>query len=368
VLISHPLQPFDPRTVTPGALGRPGPFTFDPAALRGAVASVAPRHPAPVFLPTPLPPPARQDLDLGDLAALLTNPVKGFLRQRLDVGVRFEEDDPSDSLPVELNALEKWGVGSRLLRDGLAGVSEADCRQSEWRRGVLPPGPLGSRALDEVLQDVRPLVEKTAALRAKPRRTVDVTVGLTDGRQLRGTVSGIHETVQVAVSYSKLGPAARLRAWINLLALTASDAETLWGAATVGRGEAGHPACATLTPLPRDKAVEHLEQLVELFDKGLREPLPMPVKTAHEYAAARYRDADVSEARRRAKMKWISGNYPGEDDDQAHQQVWGHRAPFETLLVPVHPDESWGGEPDRFAELAVRLWFPLLEHEQRAVL
>jgi exodeoxyribonuclease V gamma subunit len=315
-----------------------------------------------------LPAPPRQDLDLGDLAALLTNPAKGFLRQRLDVGVRFDEDDPSDSLPVELNALEKWGVGSRLLRDGLAGVSEADSRQSEWRRGVLPPGPLGSRALDEVLNDVRPLVEKTASLRVKPRRNVDVTVELADGRQLRGTVGSIHETVQVTVSYSKLGPAARLRAWINLLALTASDPETPWGAATVGRGEAGHPACATLTPLSRDQALEQLEQLVGLYDKGLREPLPMPVKTAHEYAAARFRDADVSEARRRAGMKWTSGTYPGEDDDQAHQQVWGRRAPFETLLAPAQPDESWGGEPDRFAELAVRLWFPLLGHEQRAVL
>ena len=67
-------------------------------------------------------------------------------------------------------------------------------------------------------------------------------------------------------------------------------------------------------------------------------------------------------------MKWTSGTYPGEDDDQAHQQVWGRRAPFETLLAPAQPDESWGGEPDRFAELALRLWFPLLGHEQRAVL
>ena len=96
----------------------------------------------------------------------------------MDVGVRFEEDDPSDALPVELDALEKWGVGNRLLRDRLAGISEADCRQAEWRRGVLPPGPLGLRTLEAVLDELRPLVDKTAALRAKPRRTVDVTADL----------------------------------------------------------------------------------------------------------------------------------------------------------------------------------------------
>ena len=36
ILIRHPLQPFDPRNVTPGALGTTGPFTFDPVALHGA--------------------------------------------------------------------------------------------------------------------------------------------------------------------------------------------------------------------------------------------------------------------------------------------------------------------------------------------
>jgi exodeoxyribonuclease V gamma subunit len=302
------------------------------------------------------------------MIALLTNPVKGFLKQRLDVGVRFEQDEPSDALPVELDALEKWGVGDRLLRDRLAGITEADCQQAEWRRGVLPPGPLGTRTLDAVLNELRPLVDKTAELRAKPRRTVDITVQLSDGRQLRGTVSGLHDTVLVAVSYSKLGAPARLRAWINLLALTAADPDTPWAAATVGRDEPTRPACAALTPLAGHTALTVLEELVELYDKGLREPLPMPVKAAADYALARNRGLDVAEAQRRARMKWTSGTYPGEDDDAAHIQVWGRGTPFETLLTPTRPDEVWGGEPDRFAELATRLWFPLLAHEKRATL
>ena len=369
VVVRHPLQPFDARTVTPAALGTPGrSFTFDPAALKGASAAAGPRHQVPVFLPSPLPKMPRQDIDLTALSALLTHPAKGFLKQRLDVGVRFEEDDPSDALPVELDALEKWGVGNRLLRDRLAGISEADCRQAEWRRGVLPPGPLGVRTLEDVLNDLRPLVDRTAALRAKPRRTVDVTATLDDGRQLRGTVSGVHDTVLVGVSFSKLGAAARLKAWINIVALTATDPDTPWGAATVGRGRVGQPQCATLTPLTRQQATEVLEQLVELYDRGLREPLPIPVKTAAEYASIRFGGADPSEAHARAKMKWTSGKFPGEDDDGAHLQVWGPHAPFDTLLTALRPDEVSGGEPDRFAELATRLWFPLLEHEQRAVL
>jgi len=369
VVVRHPLQPFDHRTVTPGDLGTPGrPFTFDPAALNGARAATAPRVDVPVFLPSPLPPLPRQDIDLDNLVRLLIHPAKGFLRQRLDIGVRFEEDDPSDALPVELDALEQWGVGTRLLHDRLAGISESDCRQAEWRRGVLPPGPLGMRTLETVLDDLRPLVDKTAPLRAKPRRTVDVVADLADGRQLRGTVSGLHESILVTVSYSKLGAAARLKAWIIVVALTAANPETPWGAATVGRDRPGHPKCATLTPLAKETAVTVLQQLVELFDQGMREPLPLPVKSAAEYAEHRFRNADVQDSQYRAKQKWTSNKFPGEDEDGAHLQVWGRHAPFETLLGALPGKDSKTGEPDRFSDLATRLWFPLLEHEQRAVL
>jgi exodeoxyribonuclease V gamma subunit len=369
VVIRHPLQPFDHRTVTRGELGTIGrPFTFDPAALNGARAAAAPRLGVPAFLPSPLPPLPRQDVDLDDLVKMLIHPAKGFLRQRLDIGIRFEEGDPSDALPVELDSLEQWGVGNRLLRDRLAGISESDCQQAEWRRGVLPPGPLGIRTLEAVLDDLRPLVDKTAALRAKPRRTVDVLADLTDGRQLRGTVTGLHESILVAVSYSKLGPAARLRAWITMVALTASNPETPWGAATVGRDRPGHPKCATLTPLAKETAVTVLRQLVELYDQGLREPLPIPVRSAAEYAEHRFRNADVQDAQYRAKQKWVSSKFPGEDEDGANLQVWGRAAPFDVLLSALPAKDVRAGEPDRFSDLATKLWFPLLEHEQRAPL
>ncbi|MGS0688612.1 exodeoxyribonuclease V subunit gamma [Nakamurella sp. GG22] len=378
VEIRHPLQPFDARTVLPGKLGRPGAFTFDPTALAGARAAAGPRVDVPLFLPSPLPAPPRTDIDLADLIRLLTHPAKGFLRQRLDIGLRFEEDDPSDALPVELDALETWGVGDRLLKDRLAGVSEEECRQAEWRRGVLPPGPLGQRTLNGVLEDLRPLVDRTAALRAAPRRTADVTVDLADGRQVRGTVSGLHDTVLVAVLFSRLGAAARLRAWISIVALTASDGDSSWGAATVGRGAHAHPQCATLTPLPPGMAGAVIEELVELYDQGLREPLPLPVKAAAAYAETRFGGADPADAYVRAREKWATGKFPGEDDDDAHALVWGRRAPFASLLTPCRTTDlgamaaairpAAGGESDRFAALATKLWFPLLDHEQKAML
>ena len=49
IVIRHPLQPFDVRNVTRGALGMPAdtPFTFDPTALTAAEAASADRGPEP---------------------------------------------------------------------------------------------------------------------------------------------------------------------------------------------------------------------------------------------------------------------------------------------------------------------------------
>ncbi len=48
-------------------------------------------------------------------------------------------------MPVDIDALEEWTVGDRLLNDILRGMTPADAQQAEWRRGTLPPGQLGWR-------------------------------------------------------------------------------------------------------------------------------------------------------------------------------------------------------------------------------
>ncbi len=55
VIVRHPLQPFDQRNFTPGALIRGGPWSFDRTALEGARALRAPRVDQPPFLEAALP-------------------------------------------------------------------------------------------------------------------------------------------------------------------------------------------------------------------------------------------------------------------------------------------------------------------------
>ncbi len=76
--------------------------------------------------------------------------MRAFLRQRLGIGVAEYDDEVEDALPVELDALEEWGIGQRLLEARLAGTGARTAALAEIARGSLPPGVLGKPVVDRV--------------------------------------------------------------------------------------------------------------------------------------------------------------------------------------------------------------------------
>jgi exodeoxyribonuclease V gamma subunit len=354
VVVRHPLQPHDARQFT-----GPTPFSFDPVNLAGARRLIRPPAPG---LPRQRLPLRGGPVALDDLVAFLEHPVRAYLRQRLRITLPGEDDTVDDALAVSLDALQEWAVGDRLLAAALAGTDPADARRMEWLRGTLPPGPLGSQVLAKVGERVGPLAEASAPLLAGPACAVDVGIDLGGGRLLSGTVNGVRAGAVVTVTYSRLSPRHRLRAWVLALALSGSGAGDR--AVTVGRGPRG-PATATVVAPAGAPAV--LAQLVELHDRGLREPLPIATKTSAAYAAARLGGDSREQALESAGRAWHDTRFPGEDEDRHHRYVWGEAAPLGDLLAePSADDEPWPDEPTRFGALACRLWAPLLAAEERA--
>ncbi|WP_459969888.1 exodeoxyribonuclease V subunit gamma [Nocardioides pyridinolyticus] len=353
VLTHHPLQPYDARNFLSA-----GPFSFDTAALAGARSAWGVRHEPPPLLDGPLPPGARDDVSLQDLRDFLGHPVRAFLRGRLDVATPFEPDDLADAIPVTLDSLEKWQIGDRLLRELLAGQDPVAVMTAEQLAGTLPPGGLGTTALNEVVEECQRLWSRTADLRDGDRRSVDVDVDLGDGRRLTGTVPGVYGSRVVSLGYSRLNARQRLHAWVDLLALSATYPDQHWTAHAVGKDRAG-PKRALSGPLDH-RAVDWLRRLVDLRDRGLCAPLPVPVKTGLAWAEAHARelmgqDTPPVEAARR---EWETDPHhqfgiTGEDADPYHHRVFGVGAPVEALVGAGLGDAAW------------TIWEPLLTGAER---
>jgi exodeoxyribonuclease V gamma subunit len=369
VVVQHPLQPFDPRNFTPGALGWAGPASFDATSLAAATAARGERRPVPLFLAAPLPDLPKEDvIEIGELVRFLEHPVRAFLRERLDVAQTSRDEEVSDRLPLEAEGLDQWAIGDRLLTARLAGADLDRATAAEWRRGFLPPGELGKGTLLTVMERVEPIVAAAGEF-AGEAKSVDVAVDLPDGRLVSGTVA-VRGSTLLRVVYSTLAPKHRLRAWVQLLMLAAGEPDITWSAVTIGRGAGKRPTpkkSTMLAPTVFDARL-WLEQLVDIRGRGMRQPLPMPVKTAAAYATCRFAGESIEQAETAANREWVDSRYTfGEAGDAEHELVWGGSAPLSVLLQEQpSADEAgwWLDESTRFGQLARRVWHPLLDSER----
>ncbi len=401
VVTEHPLQSFDPQNFVAGRLADAAPWSFDPVDLAGARALTRPPAPRPPFLAHPLERLSTDGVSLDSLVRFLEHPVRAFLRERLGWYASRSGGQVKDELPVELDNLELWGVGDRMLDALLGGATLDQARAAELGRGLLPPGALGGDQLHDVEQAVEALAACARTQLPAPQATpasVEVQVRLLDGRMLIGTVPDVYDTAPTATSaapaapvtgeapggrivrcvYSRLGPKHRLAAWARFLAFTAAHPEREVSAVTIGRGAGtakGVPRIEIAT-LPafdggpeerRERALTELARLVDLYDRGMCEPLPLYAKTSEAYV-----DAVRGERSPRAECAktWKADDFSfGEGGEPEHRLVLGAGATVADVFAepagPHETGEGWGTDTSRFGRLARRLWEPLFDHEHK---
>ena len=380
ILHRHPLQPFDPRNFGGGGSERP--FSFDRAALAGArqLRRLPERGPdrargggggvaaaraelAGLTGLAELPEYQLPDLiELADLIRFFQHPARAYLRNRTGLSRWGEDPEPSDEIPVELDGLQAWSIGDRMLGRHLQGIDLDQLAAAEWRRGTLPPRQLGARTLDPVARSVTELGLLAGPYLEGVRRQLDVRIDLPAGadgsfrgRSLVGTVTSIVDDRLVSVSYSRLNAKHRLRSWIELLALSAAEPGTAWTAITIGRG-----GQSRLGPVPPPTAALLLADLADLYRTGLNAPIPLPIQVAAAYAAVRYQDRSVDVARGRLEKTWER------ERDSTFELFYGAGTSMADLQreSSIRAEERGNtAEPSRFATLARRVWQPLIDSE-----
>ncbi len=158
--------------------------------------------------------------------------------------------------------------------------------------------------VDEIWGGVADIAGQAQALIAGEARSVDVKVEVA-GRRVTGTVPGVRGSVLGTVTYSKVNPRHRIGAWVRLLALCATG--EAYSSATIGRasGAHGRVTVARVPALSRDDALAQLAVLIDLYDRGLREPLPLACRTSAAFAAGG-----------NARGEWESDRFPKEDRER----------------------------------------------------
>ena len=334
------------------------PFGFDPRAMEAARARQDRSPERAPFLAEPLPEHSIESVDLARLHSFFRRPVRYFFNERLDAQFAQAQEAKPDHLPVDLDPLEKWQLGMDLID---AGFSRANARRFisiQQARGALPPGRLG----DAQVVELTDLVEEMFALlseRGLSARDDHYEVNALLGKvQLDGHVSSWSRGPNpgpINLTYSAADGRHKLDLWLDLLAMTVTDSDQNWRALGLARRPKtqSKPASAVVTTLqvkgssPEERrlhAEAGLSLAVDLYRRGLREPLPLFPKSSPEIAAGK----NIS-------SKWDGGLFSERGDDY-HAEVFGHLDAVALREIPLRGDEPFGNGDDRAARFAHVLW------------
>ncbi|HEX9621554.1 MAG TPA: exodeoxyribonuclease V subunit gamma, partial [Polyangiaceae bacterium] len=217
-VVVHPLQPFSPRYF--GAGDDPRLFGFGQSRLSGARALVQAERRVPGLQSAPLPGIELPELlPLDVLTAFFEHPARGLFERRLGVELRERVDLVLDREPVELDALERYAIGSLLLERALERGDPADELEAARARGVLPYGVIGACAFEDLRAEVTAVAEAARPwLEGERLPPAPLELHLA-GTTLVGALRDVWPRAQVWQSYQRGHPRRALSLWIRHLVL-----------------------------------------------------------------------------------------------------------------------------------------------------
>ena len=312
LVLRHPLQPF-----SPAAFGAEDARLFSyrghwhPAAgrLSGARAALPPWLDAAGALAAPVE--TETDLPLDALRRFLQSPAEQFLRQRL--GLRLPELDAAaddlEPLQVPGGGLERMALQRAVFDALLAGHDAAAMQDALRARGLLPSGPLGARALAQVMQEVTPYAQAFAQWRgdgAAGSLPVEVDI---DGVRVHGRLADVWPQGIARLRFGTPNATSSIRHGLDwLLASAAGIGLPL--VEVQDDGDVGIDAHVR-QPLAPGAARDALRALLALRREGLQRPLPFAPHSAWElFVSAIEPDRGVRNARNRwrgSDHSWAEG-------------------------------------------------------------
>ena len=274
------------------------------------------------FMPAitlPEPGPEWAEVTLDRLVKFFHHPSKFLLAERLGVRLPEEEAPMPDSEPSSLDGLTRHQLRDRLTarsvsRGGLA-ADAAVARAT----GALPPGYAGESAYGTIAEEVGELLDRLTpdlAGAVLPALPLELNAG---GLRLLGGLTDVRPQALVRYRAGKLRPVDRVQAWLAHLALQCAAPDTH------PKTTIFHALDATLRFRPVDEAREILATMLDLYTRGLREPLRFFPNTSWEFAKQKLRPSKTSKKspQQAAEQAWLGSNYtPGEADNAWLQLAW----------------------------------------------
>lgn len=299
LVTQHRLQPFSPAYFRRDS----GLFSYSEENCVASEAAAAERSEPPPFITAPISEPEEEwrQVDAAQLIRFFGNPAKFFIEQRLDLRLPRMDGMLEESEPLEIDSLAKYRLQQDLLTHALRGDSLAQLLPALRATGELPPGHAGDarlRAMREAAEEFATLVRQHFVQGADERREVALAL---DDFSLSARLDNLHGGRLVHYRLTTRKPKDLLTAWINhLFANTGRATESI----LITADKENCPVLESFAPIAPKDAQEHLGQLLQLYWRGLREPLRLFPRSSLAYVEQMLKPKGNRSPLEAAQAKW----------------------------------------------------------------
>ena len=351
IITQHRLQAFSPACFREeGKKEDPRIFSYSEENCCIARQLCKARSPKPAFISGSLSFPGEdwKNIALDRLCSFYRNPAKFLLKNR--IGVALEENGSAieEKEPFDLNKLDKYWLGEKLVGKCLAGLNPRILFPLRKSLGELPHGAVGKCRYEEICRSTEAFIKKISPFinSGKPQyRELDLKV---NGFRLTGKISNLFPHAMIRYRYADIKACDYLTAWIQHLALNCAHTA---GIPTVLAGK----DAVWEYDMP-DNGLEILEKLMHIYWNGLQNPVKFFPNSALVYAETIAKDDSVEKAVFKARGEWIgNGQFKrGEADNSYFRQCFCHCE---------SPEKALNRD---FQSLAADVFGPLLKHRKKA--
>lgn len=306
--IIHPLQPFARACYD----GTPGVASYNPAWLPAGR-----QNEPPPFLTRPLPPPGGpwQEVDLVLLRSFWRHPVDFFVRQILGLRPLETEATPLECEPFDLDGLTRFILLQETVQTLLDGHPTQEAEERFMASGRLPLGGFGPTAFSAIARESELFAAQLAPLLAEPRPAIEVDLRLDEFR-LSGRLEHLFAPGRIIWRCGRLRGADLIPLFIDHLLLALLNPAGIAPRSTLlYRAESGRPPEQFILGAGADPEPLLIE-LLRLYGRGLREPLPFFPATSLAWAQAKEGRAEVE-----ARQAWLGNEFsfvPGEGQEPSY--------------------------------------------------
>ena len=241
----------------------------------------------------------------------------------------------------DFDNLERYHVADEALQAMVRGDDLTRWRQEMLASGFVMDSPIGLGYLDSEQARAETIYLELQKHLTEATETYTGQLELA-GYPVQGQLNNLVDSGAVYYRCGALKKSHLLEIWINHLFANASGLEIQSISISKGKQEA---QVAYLKPVNQSEALQHLNELANLFTGSVTQPLCFPPETAFSYVESMQEVTSIEDAKAAAEEQWGKGSFPESSD------------PYWSRLINIPADLD-----SKFIENAHLILDPLLYH------